>query len=82
MRVLCYTDISDNTKGTLLAVNEEKETRNSGVVDKINDVIDESGILLYEDPMSILEVCRQIAFLGYSKYGDYEFYFEEIPYIE
>ena len=82
IKVLCYTDNTDNTKGTLLAVDAEKELHTEEMTEKINKVIEDSGILdMYEDPINVMEVGRQIAFLGQSEYGDYAFYFEEVPYL-
>jgi len=87
VRVLCYTDKTDNTKGTLFAVSSDTELRTDNMIEKINNEIVDSGILgSDEDPMGISEIARQIAYLGgngsfYAEYGDYSFYFEEVPII-
>ena len=87
IKVLCYTNETDNTKGTLLAVSSDAELRTDDMIDKINKEIVDSGILgSDEDPMNVYEIARQIAYLGgnhsfYTEYGDYSFYFEEVPMI-
>lgn len=87
IKILCYTDESDNTKGTLLAVSSDTELRTDNMIKKINKEIVNSGILgSDEDPMEIYEIARQIAYLGgnhffYTKYKEYSFYFEEVPLI-
>lgn len=82
IKVLCYTDETDNTKGTILAINKETDTKTDKMAELINAELVKQGFFNEgDDPMEINEVSRQIAFLGESKHEDYSFYFEEVSLI-
>ena len=81
-KVLCYTDETDNTKGTILTINKETDTKTDKMADLIGAELVKQGFFNKgDDLMEIKEVSRQIAFLGESKHEDYSFYFEEVSLI-
>lgn len=83
LKVLCYTDTEDNTKGTLLVAERSDMTTltQDEMADKIQKVFEDGDWFTDEDPMEVYEVCRQLAYIGASAYKEYEFYFENVPYI-
>lgn len=80
IKVLCYTDETDNTKGTILAINKECCTQK--MADLIKAELVKQGFFNEgDDPTEIKEVSRRIAFLGEGKHEDYSFYFENVSLI-
>lgn len=86
IKVLCFTDTEDNTKGTIFALNENTETRSDEMAKMIDEALTERDFFSNSDPnfdpIVAHECARQIAYLGMGSFNEYEFYFEVIPLIK
>jgi hypothetical protein len=79
IKIIYYTDIDDNTKGTLCAIPSYKDLRDSNVIDFIAATLHDSGILRPYFHDDCKEVANGIAYHESYSIGEYEFGVEEIP---
>jgi hypothetical protein len=81
VKVVCYVDTKDSTKGCLCAIPSDKDARKSDVIQKVADCIVESGILAQFSNHAI-DIANAVCHHGFSNINEYEFGVEEVPLIE
>ena len=86
MKVLCYTDGSDNTKGLLIAIDGNVDFSKCSLgeknkwMDTLNDVLVKTFEVEANDNIEeVWEVSNALVHGQCGYLGDYEFYFEEVP---
>ena len=86
IKMLCFCDITDNTKGVVCAVGEDKDLRTKEMQDKLVEEIvpmfSVDGTMKGyngDDHMDLIELARHLAYLPNetAEFGDYNFFFEE-----
>ena len=89
LKVLCYTDTSDNTKGLLLAVGAEVDFSKCGLDEKakwqetIERILEKAFEVEFNDsPEDVWEVANALVHGNVGYLTDYEFYFENVVLIE
>lgn len=81
VKVVCYVDTKDSTKGCLCAIPSDKDARKNDVIQKVADCIVESGLLAQFSAHAI-DVAKAVIHHGFSNINEYEFGIEEVPLIE
>lgn len=80
IKVLMYTDVVDNTKGSIAAFDSgvfgESTAERERLAGEINGLL---GEFITDEDEDAWEVGRCLAYTGFGHYGDYEFYFETVP---
>lgn len=86
MKVLCYTDGSDNTKGLLIAIDGNVDFSKCSLgeknkwMDTLNNVLVKTFEVEANDNIEeVWEVSNALVHGQCGYLGDYEFYFEEVP---
>ena len=89
IKVLCYTDTSDNTKGTLLAIDARVKFSHLDLKHKLkwtkkfDKVLEQAfEVDFINNPQDIWDVSSSLVYTQEGSFGTYEFYFEEISLIK
>lgn len=83
VKIVCYVDIKDSTKGCLCAIPSDKDLRDSCIIQKVADeiksVFEPIHQLIGEHS---IDLAKAVCHHGYSNIFEYEFGVEEVPLIE
>lgn len=80
MKVVYFTDTTDNHKDMLCAFDEKKYTDNEKLANVINKKIEIVGFLM-DDPERMWEIGRSLAYNGCAEYDEYVFGIEDVELI-